>query len=112
MIHMATWAEDHEPGVIANLDKFLDVVNAMTEGPLDHFTCREVEALADLMAAQRGEEAGTDVIVQHLWDEGEEHDELAAHLERWPLLRAALRAQLSDDCPVIDMLRELEEDGR
>lgn len=99
-------------GVIANLDRFLDVVAGMSEGPLDHFTCTEVEALADLMTAQRGEEDGIYVIVHHLYGEDEEHDELAAHLEKWPELRELLPRVFSEGCEILDVLRELEEEGR
>lgn len=104
--------EDMQPGSIYNLERFLDVVEQMDMGPLDHLTCTEVEALASLMCAHRGPEKGQWVIIHHFWDSDEELDELAAHLERWPDLRATLRRAFSEDSEIIVLLNELEEEGR
>lgn len=99
---------DREPGVIANLDRFLDVVEQMWEGPLDHFTCAEVEALADLMAAQRGDEAARAVICHHFYDSDEEDGELFEHLQKWPGLEGDIRRTFSPDCEIIFRLAEIE----
>lgn len=109
---MTQMPEGLEPGVIANLDRFLDCVEQMDMGPLDHLTCTEVEALAELMTAMRGPEKGQWVIIHHFWDSDEEIDELAAHLERWPDLRATLRRVFSEDSEVIVTLNGLEEEER
>lgn len=101
-----------EPGSAARLDRWLDTVEGMSMGPLDHFTCTEVSALADLMAYHRGEAAGTMVIVHHLWDGDEEHDELAAHLEEWPELRGMLTSTFSEDVRILQTLKEIDEEGK
>jgi hypothetical protein len=95
-------------GVIANLDRFLDMVEQMWEGPLDHFTCAEVEALADLMAAQRGDEAARAVICHHFYDSDEEEGELFEHLQKWPGLEDEIRRTFSSDSPIIWSLAEVE----
>ena len=99
---------NREPGVIANLDRFLDFVEQMWEGPLDHFTCAEVEALADLMAAQRGDEAARAVICHHFYDDGEEEGELFEHMQKWPGLEGEIRRTFSPDSPIIYRLAEVE----
>jgi len=98
-----------EPGVIHRLDRFLDAVEQMDMGPLNHLTCVEVTLLADLMAYQRGEEEGHWVIIHHVTDgEDEEPDELRAHLAEWPMLRDLLRKHVSDDTNIIELLNEVE----
>lgn len=97
------------PGVIANLDPFLDAVEQMDMGPLDHFTCGEVEALADLMHAARGEEAARQVIIHHFFDSDEEAGELADHINKWgePLIEGL--KQFSEDCDIHRTLVEALE---
>lgn len=100
-----------EPGVIHRLDLFLDAVEQMDMGPLNHLTCTEVTALAELMAYQRGDEQGHWVIIHHVTDgDDEEADELREHLAEWPLLRAMLREQVSDDTDIIELLNEVEQE--
>lgn len=105
---------DRVIGVIANLDRFLDVVEGMDMGPLNHFSCTEVEALADLMTAQRGEEAGLQVIIHHFFETDEETGELMDHLEKWPELAGEIRRQFSDDYEIqltlTEALDELEQE--
>jgi len=98
--------------ILDALDNFLDVVSGMDMGPLDHFTCTEVESLARLVLAARGEEAAVRVIVYHFFDSSEEHDELAEHLGNWPTLRAEIRSTFSEGCEIQLILNELEEEGR
>lgn len=102
---------DHQPGPVGAASRFLDIVEQMDMGPLDHFTCTEVEALADLMTADRGPEKGQWVIIHHFWDSEEEEDELRAHLERWPDLAADLREAFSEDSEIIQQLNELERNA-
>ena len=99
----------HQPGVIASLDVWLDVVERMDMGPLNHLTCTEVTTLAESMVAQRGEEKGLMVIVNHLVDSDEEEDELREHLADWPELAATLHALVAEDDPIIILLNDLEE---
>jgi len=99
---------EREPGLIVHVGRFLDIVEQMDMGPLDHLTCTEVTALADLMAADRGEEKAMWVILHHFWDSDEEEDELLAHLEEWPGLREKIREVFSDDSNIIEMLNEIE----
>jgi hypothetical protein len=100
-----------ERGVIASAELFLDIVEQMDMGPLNHFTCTEVTALADLMAADRGEEKGMFVILHHLLDgDDEEQDELTAHLEEWPGLADLIRLHASDDDDILDLLNEIEKE--
>jgi hypothetical protein len=101
---------NQEPGSIAALDRFLDVVDGMWEGPLDHFTCTEATALADLMATHRGEHAGRSVIIHHLYGEDEEDDELREHLKDWPGLAEELRQVFSEDAEVIELLDDIERE--
>ena len=83
----------HQPGVIASLDVWLDCVENMSPDPLGSLTCQEATALAESMTAQRGEDKGTWIIVNHLLDSNdEEPEELAEHLADWPLLRETLDA--------------------
>lgn len=101
---------DREPGLIVHVGRFLDIVEQMDMGPLDHFTCTEVTALADMMAADRGEEKAMWVILHHFWDSDEEEDELRAHLEEWPGLREKIREVFSEDSEVVEMLNEIERE--
>jgi hypothetical protein len=98
--------------VVAPLDRFLDMVEQMNMGPLNHLTCTEVNALAGLMAAGRGDEQGMWVIIHHIVDgDDEEADELRQHLEDWPELSATLRRVLSDeDDEILELLNEVEKE--
>jgi hypothetical protein len=97
-----------EPGSNVRIDNWLDAVEQMDMGPLNHCTCTEVTALADLMHFYRGEEKAMWVILHHFWNSDEEEDELREHLEEWPGLRAAIREVFSEDSEVFLMLNELE----
>lgn len=101
-----------EPGTLANLRIFLDHVERMDMGPLHSFTCEEVTALADVMSADRGETKATWVIVHHLADAfeyGEEDEELADHLNEWPMLWDMLHEHVFEDAPVMKMLDTLSK---
>jgi hypothetical protein len=102
-----------EPGSNVRVDNWLDAVEQMDMGPLNHLTCTEVTALADLMHFYRGETKATWVIIHHVTDgDDEEPDELREHLAEWPALAAALRRVVSEDTDIIELLNEVEEEDR
>lgn len=101
----------HLDNLAIAMEAFADAVRGMDMGPLDHFTCTEADSLANLMVAYTAEEEeGIRVMLYHLGD-GEEHDELAAHLETWPTLAAKMRAVYPDDAPILALLAEIEKEA-